>query len=519
MRNTKFKNKAIKFAIPVIATATLVYAQTQTDLDYTPGNYIIIGSPNALPNQQYNVSISGGSTTYYMYLPQQQATPFQSYSPPQWNLYNTLLSSLGNLALGAGSGLYNMSLANPQQLFGGFANVLNPQTLTGLGLASILYTVGTYAPVLKEAMVGADNISKQMAMFASQGLGAMQNAINALPDGEKQAVQACVTYNLTGGQQFTGLSLNQVMSYLGNNNQGAFNSLLDSCMQGESIAQMFNYNAQLINNYLNQFNPRSWMADDIQQAGLQPDQNNNLVASDTATPSSTNNLTSLFNPQLVAKDMLIAAQPAVQYNQSAHNIVPQFVYITMPDGSKLLVSLANFDQDIKAIVKEQMDYTLSSITSTTDFDTYYNQYVVPVNNALSLTGNDIYNYWYTLYNAIQTYLYAYQNGTLPPPHDNIIVTQQDLNNMEAQIASTRKNLTNLYTAYFEKETLQYLQQEAQENEQKYMAEHYMNNKPAPASGSQSPPAPQPAGTSTDQAPPPTPAGTEAPPIIAGVRFQ
>jgi len=503
MRNTKFKNKAIKFAIPVIATATLVYAQTQTDLDYTPGNYIIIGSPTA-PDTNYNVSISGGSTTYYMYLPQQQATPFQSYSPPQWNLYNTLLSSLGNLALGAGSGLYNMSLANPQQLLGGFANVLNPQTLTGLGLASILYTVGTYAPVLKEAMVGADNISKQMAMFASQGLSAMQNAINALPDGEKQAVQACVTYNLTGGSQFSGLSLNQVMSYLGNNSQSQFNQLIDSCMQGESIAQMFNYNAQAINAYLNQFNPRSWMADDIQQAGLQPDQNNNLVASDTLANSSAN-LTSLFNPQLVAKDMLIAAQPEVQYSQSAHNIVPQFVYITMPDGSKLLVSLANFDQDIKAIVKQQMDYTLSSITSTTDFDTYYNQYVVPINNALSLTGNDIYNYWYTLYNAIQTYLYAYQNGTLPPPHDNIIVTQQDLNNMEAQIASTRKNLTNLYTAYFEKETLQYLQQEAQENEQKYMAEHYMNNKPAPASGSQSPPAPQ-------------PAGTESPPIIAGVRF-
>jgi len=495
MRNTTFKNKAIKFAIPIVATTTvLVYAQT--DQDYTPGNYIIIGSPSA-PSTSYNVSISGGSTTYYMYLPQQQATPFQNYNPPQWNLFNSNVLSLGNLALGAGSGLYQMSLANPQQLLGGFSNILNPQTLTGLGLASILYTVGTYAPVLKEAMVGADNISKQMAMFTSQGISAMQNAINSLPSGVQQAVQACVTYNLTGGQQFSGLSLNQVSSYLGSStaSQSAFNSLVDTCMQGQSIVQTFNGNIQAINSYLNQFNPRTWMADDIQQAGLILGSNSNLYASDTLANSSAN-LTALFNPQLVAKDMLIAAQPAVQYNQSASTVVPQFVYITLPSGSNLLVSLANFDQDIKAIVKEQMDYTLASITNATNFDTYYNQYVVPVDNALSLTGNDFYNYWYTLYNTIQTYLYAYKNGTLPPPHDNIMITQQDLNNMEAQIDSTRKNLTNLYTAYFEKETLQYLQQEAQQNEQKYMAEHYMNNKPAPvpqsASANQSPPQPQPA---------------------------
>jgi len=481
MKNTTFKNKAIAFTIPIIVTTALVYAHTQ---DYTQGNYIIIGSGTApsSTSQEYSVSISGGSTSYYMYLPGQHATLFQSYSPPQWNLFSSSLLSLGNLALGAGSGLYQMSLANPQQLFGVFSNILNPQALTGLGLASILYTVGTYAPVLKEAMVGADNISKQMAMFTSQALGSLQNAINSLPSGVKQAVQSCITYNLTGGQnggQISGLSLNQVMSYLSNTDQSAFNSLVDQCMQGESIVQAFNGNPQAIDAYLNQFNPRFWMQDDIQQAGLTTGPNgNNLYASDTIANQSAS-LYSLFNPQLVAKDMLIAAQPAVRYNQTAHNIVPQFVYVTLPSGTKLLVSLANFDQVIKAIVDEQMKNTLLSISNATDFNAYYNQYVVPVNNALSLTGNDFYNYWYTLYEAIQTYEYAYQHGTLPPPHDNIMVTQPDLNDMQAQIANTRKKLTKLYTAYFEKETLKYLQQEAQQNEQKYMAEHALNTKPAP----------------------------------------
>jgi len=479
MKNTKFKNKAIQFAIPIVATTALVYAQT--DQDYTPGNYIIIGNPN-VPSNNSSISISGGSTSYETYLPQQQATPFQSYSPPQWNLYNTLISSLGNLGFGAGNGLYDINLANPSNLAGVFGEIASPEAFANLELPAVLYAVGTYAPVLKEALVGADNISKQMTMFTTQAINSIQNAINALPDGERQAVQACISYNLSGGQNggnFAGLSMSSVTNYLSSSGQSQFNKLVDSCMQGESIVQAFGGNAQSISNYINQFNPRNYMADDIQQAGLQPDQNNNLVASDTVTPSSTNNLTSLFNPQIVAKDMLIATQPAVQYNSSARDIVPQFVYITLPSGSRLLVSLANFDQDIKAIVDEQMNYTLLSMTSTTDFDTYYNQYVVPVNNALSLTGTDFYNYWYTLYNTIQTYLYAYQNGTLPPPHDNIIVTPQDLNDMKEQIDLSVKNLKNLYIAYFEKETLKYLQQDALENEQKYKAEQVMNSTPAP----------------------------------------
>jgi hypothetical protein len=452
----------------------LVYAQT--DQDYTPGNYIIIGNPNASSNN-YSISISGGSTSYETYLPQQQATPFQSYSPPQWNLYNTLISSLGNLGFGAGYGLYNMNLANPGNLAGVFGEIASPQAFANLVLPAALYAVGTYAPVLKEALVGADNISKQMTMFTTQAINSVQNAINSLPDGEKQAVQACISYNLSGGQ-FTGLSLYSVTNYLGNNSQSQFNQLVDSCMQGESIVQAFGGNAQAISNYISQFNPRNYMADDIQQAGLTVGPNGNLSASDTVVNQSAS-LDSLFNPQIVAKDMLIATQPAVQYNSSARNIVPQFVYITLPSGSRLLVSLANFDQDIKAIVDDQMYNTLMSITNATSFDAYYNQYVVPVNNALSLTGTDFYNYWYTIYSMIQAYLYAEQNGTLPPPHDDVIVTPQDLNDMQEQIDLSIKNLKNLYIAYFEKETLKYLQQDALENEQKYKAEQVMNSTPAP----------------------------------------
>ena len=478
MKNTTFKNKIITLSIPIAATTALVYAETQ---DYTPGHYIIIGHKTQEPNQSSSITISGGSTSYEIYKPGEQVTPFQNYNPPQWNLYNTLIQSLGNLALGAGYGLYNMNLSNPGSLAGVFGEITSANAFGQLALPAMLYAVGTYAPVLKEAIVGADNISKQMTMFTAQAINSAINTINSLPSGVKEAVQSCVTYNLTGGQnggQFAGLSLSSVTNYFSNTDQSAFNSLVDNCMQGENIAQMFNYNSQSIDAYLNQFNPRyAWMQGDIQQASLTVGPNGNLSASDTVNQS--NSVDSLFNPQIVAKDMLIATQPEVQYNQSTSNIEPQFVYIKLPSGSRLLVSIANFDQDIKAIVDEQMYNTLMSITNSTSFDTYYNQYVAPVNNALSLTGSDFKNYWYTIYSTIQTYLYAEQNGTLQPPHDNVFITQADLNDMKEQIDLSIENLKKVYIAYFEKETLKYLQQDALENEQKYKADQEMNSKPPP----------------------------------------
>jgi len=493
MKNTTFKKKAIQLTIPLVATTALVYADNSS-LNYTRGNYIIIGANSGTSNSVIpNVSVSSGSTSYHMYRPGQEVNPFQNYNPPQWNLYNSLMSSLGNLAFGAGSGLYQMSLSNPTNLAGIFGEVATPNEFGQLFLPAALYAVGTYAPVLKEALVGADNISKQMTMFSTQAINSVQNAINSLPSGEKQAVQACVTYNLTGGQQFTGLSQEAITRYLSNTSQSAFNSLVDNCMQGESIAQTFNYNSKSINEYLDQFNSRAWMQDDInqeEQNGLMyKGSHSNLNAVDTLSNTSSN-LYSLFDPKLVAKDMLIATLPKVHYERSPASsssgiVVPQFVYITIPpsssgsSSSKLLVSFANFNQDIKTIVKIQMNTTLMSLTNATSFSAYYNQYVVPVNNALSLTGNDLYNYWYILYNAIQSYAYALQNGVLPPPNDGDIITQKDLNNLHAQIILARKTLTDLYIAYFKKETLNYLGQETQQNEQKYKAEHDMNNKPAP----------------------------------------
>jgi|GEM_PF-2002745 len=502
MKNTKFKDKVIKLVIPIAAASTLVYATTTTD--YTPGHYVIITGNSPTPSLSYNVQISGGISSYHIYKPGQEVNPFQNYNASEWELYNFYRSnilSIGNLLFGGGAGLYGLNLTNPGALAGIFENIASLNTFGQLALPAALYIIGTYTPVLKEAVTAADNISKQMAMFTNQALGSIQNVINSLPNGVRQAVQACISYNVSGG--LTGLSLNTVETYLNDGGQAALNSVVDNCIQGEDLLAKFNYNQAVVNSYLDQYNPRAWMTSDIQQAGLVQGQDGNLYASGTVNPS--NHLISLFNPQLVAKDMLIAEQPEVHYvhNSNINAIVPQYVYITLPNGSKLLVSLANFNEVTKAITAEQMYYTLTSLTNATDFDSYYNQYVVPVNNALSITSEDFYNYWYTLYKAIQTYEYAYEHGgRLPWPNDDVVLTPQELAKMKEQLQDTISKLTNLYTAYFRKDTLAFLQQDAKENEEEYMAKKELNHHPGspqpqtPANQNQSqqsqPPPPQPA---------------------------
>jgi len=484
MKNTRFKNKVIEMVLPLVATttltSTLIYADSNSNMDYTPGNYIIInGNPtSSSANQLPRVSISGGSISYYTYKPGEHAYPFQHYNPPEWFLssssINSLITSLGNLAFGVGTGLYQMGLGNPSNLAGIFGEIAFPNEFGNLTLPAILYAVGTYAPVLKEALVGADNISKQMVMFSSQAIDSLQNAINSLPSGERDAVQACISYNLTGGQ-YAGLSQASLTNYLYNNSQSSFNSIVDSCMQGESIVQSFSGNARAINNYLNQFNPRAYMVDDIQQASLTVGPHGNLEASDTM--SNTASLYSLFNPSLLAKDMLIASMPELYYNPSVTNIVPQFVYIKLPNGKKILVSLANFKQDVRAVVNIQMYNTIQSMFLADHFKQWYKQYVSPMNKVLSLSGKDVYNYWYTIYNTYQTYKYAYKHGTFPPPNDDIHVTKKDLNVLAIQLVKSIRNLKDYYILEFGMETLLDLMQDAQENEQKYMAEHEINSKP------------------------------------------
>jgi len=102
-----------------------------------------------------------------------------------------------------------------KNLINQFARLLTPKNLTSLALGATLYTVGTYAPVLKEAMVGADNMAKQMVMYTSQALNEVQNAINnSIPAAERQAVMSCVTYTLSLSHQISGLQQQDIVNYL-----------------------------------------------------------------------------------------------------------------------------------------------------------------------------------------------------------------------------------------------------------------------------------------------------------------
>jgi len=557
MKTTKFKNKVIEIAIPIITatstiasnfvsvvtttttntitatiannvipiittatiTGTVVYADSNSNSGSSvdSGNYIIIGSQTPQTSQSYSVSISGGNTTYQTYPPGHHTNIFKNYDSDshQWAIEHQKLTDLGNMPFQVGQQFYNLylSMSDLAQTFMGLLSVRN---LTGIALAGALYTLGTYAPVLKEAMVGADNMAKQMTMYTNEALNTVQGVINHLHSAQ-EAVQSCLNYTLSLSSHISGLSNADLVRYFGEHGQRAFEQAQSSCLKGESIVEALGGHKHLINKYLDKFNPRTSMNDEInqqEQAGLMYEgSNSNLDASDTIS-NTASNLMSLFNPQLVAEDMLIASQPKAQYNKNVGDIVPQFVYIVLPNGSKLLVSIASFDEVIKDIVKEQMYYTLSSMSpyiqasvSNTvyshsyytqhiqpNFNAYFDKYVKPIHNALNLSGNDFYVDWLATFDAIRTYNYALQHGTLPPPYNNIRVGANTTNSYRITLRQAGKRMAKLYTAEFEKEVLHYLRQDALQNEVKYMIEKKMNAKP---------PAPTPANQQNQSPPPPT----------------
>jgi len=541
MKTTKFKNKVIEITIPLITatstiasnfvsvvtttntitatiannvipiittatiTGTLVYADSNSNSGSSvdSGNYIIIGSQTPQTSQSYSVSISGGGATYKTYPSGHHTNIFKNYNSAnhQWQIEHQKLMDLGNMPFEVGQQFYQLylSMSDLAQTFMGLLSVRN---LTGIALAGALYTLGTYAPVLKEAMVGADNMAKQMTMYTNEALNTVQGVINHLHSAQA-AVQSCLNYTLSLSSHISGLSDADLVNYFGSNGQKQFEQAQSSCLKGESIVKALGGNPQKINEFLDKFNPRTSMNDNIkqqEQAGLMYEgSNSNLNASDTIS-NTASNLMTLFNPQLVAEDMLIATQPKAQYNSNVGDIVPQFVYMVLPNGSKLLVSIASFDEIVKEIVKEQMFYTITSMTNVASFtaniflnsfSTFYNQYVVPINSELGLSGNDFRNYWYAIYFGTNMYEYEYQHGTMPPPDSDLTISQKNLNDQYIIMKQTVRRLINLYTAYFERETLNYLQQDVIENEAKYMIEKKTNTKPpAPQPANQQPPPPQ-----------------------------
>ena len=143
MKDTKFKNKVIKLVIPIAAASTLVYATTT---DYTPGHYVIITGNSPTPSLNYNVQISGGTSSYHIYQPGQEVNPFQSYNQSQWGInhsYSSNILSIANLLFGGGAGLYGLNLMNPGALTGVFGNIASLNTFGQLALPAALYIIGT----------------------------------------------------------------------------------------------------------------------------------------------------------------------------------------------------------------------------------------------------------------------------------------------------------------------------------------------------------------------------------------
>ena len=257
------------------------------------------------------------------YNPNWEVSP-QNPSAQLWNIQ-------GRAGIGGGfCGLQNNAFYNLamqiSNLDSVFSAIMNPSNVQGLALAAALYVAGTYFPIIKEAMVGADAMAKSLASLTGLSCNSAMNFVNNEFKATSRITRACVLKRLgfSGYNIFnaTGSAIQKAIETKG---QDAVQQALDYCMNHATIMDVFN--GTDIQKFFDKYDPRKWIACDLvkhfQSEGINisTDANGNYVI-----PQST--LVNGIPPIQGAELILTAALPEFHYNSSG--IQPSFVYVQDP---------------------------------------------------------------------------------------------------------------------------------------------------------------------------------------------
>ncbi len=371
----------------VFALASLLLANDMIEASTSSNSISIVNNPSyqsPLTSNNFDLNIST-SDNWQMYNPAWEINPYSQFNTPFWTIGQNQGFSLGNLEAGVGNEFYLLS-NQIQGLINNFLATLNPSNLTAIALPFMLWTLGTYFPILKEALVGADNISKQMSMVAENEMNTQLKSIYNMLGSVSRVVRSCIAYNISGGQ-YSNLTTSQISSYIDSNGQQALQQIIDNCMGGKTLIQAFNNNATEIQQFLNTFNPRNWVSPNFAtELNLTQDTNGNYYLQ--LTPTTGSYLIPTIQPKYTAKLLLTALLPQYTYNANTQQIQPALIYIQNSNGQNVLVSPYNTHNVIKASINTQIDNALQNIGSS-DWGTFYTTYIQPLDQALNLTQQNI----------------------------------------------------------------------------------------------------------------------------------
>jgi hypothetical protein len=204
-----------------------------------------------------------------------------------------------------------------------------------------LYTVATYFPIVKEAMVGAEYISDMIASLSNMNCQSAMKMIEAYNKKTSKIVRACVLKRLGKNINIWTASPSQIEKALSDVSEAEIRKAYDYCMNHASLLDALPLSD--VKKWLKKLNPRKWIACNYVKAFGLKDLGKEYNADRKI-------LVEGGNLETVAKLYLLAITPEFVIDERTKRVLLKPIYLT-DHGKKMPVNLTT----LGGVLREKID--------------------------------------------------------------------------------------------------------------------------------------------------------------------
>jgi len=302
-----------------------------------------------------------GSFLFPLYGEPLKVESYGEYSP-DWELPPITNSSIPVFSANVQGSLKGMSCGWKATAFYRLAMMLNTDNLQtlidnwrGLAFPLALYTISTYFPLVKEALVGAEYLSDFIASLTNLNCESAMKMIEEYNKKTSKIVRACVLKRLGKNINIWTATPSQIEEALQDVSEAQIREAYDYCMNHASLLDAFPLPD--VAKWLKTFNPRKWIMCDYVKAFHLQDLGKEYTA-DKKILIEGGDITTL------AKLYLLAITPEFIIDSHTKQVLLKPIYINDGKGKKEPVNLTTLGR----VIREKVDKDFQTLEKALDGD-------------------------------------------------------------------------------------------------------------------------------------------------------
>lgn len=265
-----------------------------------------------------------------------------------------------------------------------------------LALIGILYTIGTYFPIVKEAMVGAEMMANTIASLKNLNCQSAMKMMTSYYKRTSSLVRACVANKLGGNVNPWELDPKKLEKLIKEKgvSEGELSNAYYYCMNNASLTDSFSLSSEAFKKWLDKHNLRKWIACNYVKLFGMKDLGNKYSLSYTFLRGASG--------ATMAKVALLAITPEWIVTESEKGYILTPKKIVMGDGTE--VDPYFLYHLLKQIVKDDFK-ELISYAKKGDEDSFYSK-VENMNKKFYIKNKDVlpyFDFMYLGYRAMERY--------------------------------------------------------------------------------------------------------------------